>query len=354
MPCYSADAPPSSPQLPEKLGSVARRILNFKNDAFEPSPPPQLLDKLTNELLIVAVDAVWAAAAAAMTISGVARYRLLAWTVADARGATVPLDKPLALTVGKRIERQAIKTRADLASVADAAQAARDRAREAADRASEGGPAREGLPSELAAIDQAEQARLNELRDEVYIGFNELESLLPSESDVVPRVADETAEVRFPYLLGLDERDDYVAAIPPDLVAILGPDATQALWQFATRNGNRGPSEPDFWWSIELPGFAGWLMIDDPAFSGAVTAREHGFVLEELALAQEAARAARKRATECASDMEAMEETYEAEVARLQGALREAKGREDALQGVVAQWMGAHGVERGHGSGAEP
>ena len=306
-------------------------------------------------MLIDGVDAVWAVAAAATPqLSGVARYRLLAWAVADARGATVPLDKPLALTVGKRIERQAIKTRSDLALAADAAQAARDRAREAAGRASEGGPAREGLPSELAAIDQAEQADLKELRDEVYIGFNELDSLLPSESDGVPRVADETAGVRFPYLLGMNERDNYVAAMPPDLVATLGPDGTQALWQYATRYGKTGPSEPDVWWSLELPAFVVSLMRDDPAFSGAVTAQEHGYALEDIALAQEATRAANERATECASDMEAMEETYEAEVARLRGALREAKGREDALQGVIAQWMGAHGVERGHGSGAEP
>ena len=43
--------------------------------------------------------------------------------------------------------------------------------------------------------------------------------------------------------------------------------------------------------------------------------------------------------------MDAMEERHEAEVARLRGQLREAKAREDALQGVIAQWMSAHGVQ---------
>ena len=63
------------------------------------------------------------------------------------------------------------------------------------------------------------------------------------------------------------------------------------------------------------------------------------------------ARAADKRVAEFAKDMEAMEESHEAEVARLQGELREAKGREEALQSVVAQWMGAHG-HAGVGTGA--
>ena len=52
--------------------------------------------------------------------------------------------------------------------------------------------------------------------------------------------------------------------------------------------------------------------------------------------------------------MDAMEESHEAEVARLQGELREAKGREEALQGVIAQWMSAQGVQRVHESRVEP
>ena len=95
---------------------------------------------------------------------------------------------------------------------------ARDHAREAAGRAAEGGPLRDGLSAELAAIDQEEQRRLAALRDEVYIGFNELESLLPAAGDDAPRVADESAEVRFPYLL--EKPELYVAPVPADLVSV--------------------------------------------------------------------------------------------------------------------------------------
>ena len=73
-----------------------------------------------------------------------------------------------------------------------------------------------------------------------------------------------------------------------------------------------------------------------------------------MGIAQEGERAAEKRASECRTEMEEMEESYEAEVARLRGELREAKGREQALQGVIAQWMSAQGVQRVHESRVEP
>jgi hypothetical protein len=345
---FSSGASQSSSSLQEKLGSLARRIHAFEDGSFEPSPAPALLSQLTNELLVVAVDAVWAVAAAAKPeLSGVARFRLLAWAVADARGATLPLDKPLALTVGKRLERQAIKTRADLAAVVDGAQAAREQAREVAGRGCDGGPRQEALPGELATIDQEEQRRLTALHDEVYVGFNELESLLPTADDDAPRVADES-EVRFPYLL--EKPEHYVAPMPADLVSALGPDGTQALWGWAARyNGALLPSESDEWWSCKLPCFTNSLLRD--AAAAPVSAREHGYALEEVAIAQKAERAADKRVAEFAANMDAMEESHEAEVARLQGELREANGREEALKSVIAQWMGAHG-HTGVGTGA--
>ena len=39
----------------------------------------------------------------------------MAWVVADARGATEPLEKALADTVGKRLDKQAQKVREALA-----------------------------------------------------------------------------------------------------------------------------------------------------------------------------------------------------------------------------------------------
>ena len=337
---------------------MAQRILAFKDGCFEPSPPPQLLQQLTNELLIMAVDAVWkAAAAASPQPSGVARYRLLAWTVADARGAATPLDKPLALTVGKRLERQAIKTRADVAAVVEAAEAAREHAREAAGRCAEGGPRKEGVPAEIAAIDAAEQARIKELREEIYIGFIELESLLPvPNDDGAPRVTtDESVGVRFPYLL--ENPELHVPPIPLDLANALGPDGTQALWAYAADSPGRQPDEADGWWSSTLPGFVSWLQRRD-VHRQEDLARQRGFDQEDVSLAGEWTRRAEARASESAAAMEEMEESYEVEVARLQAQLREAqmrlhhaKGREEALQGVIAQWMRAQGVERGQQGG---
>ena len=61
---------------------------------------------LTDELLMVASDVVAAVATELEPkASGNAQWRLLAWTVAAARGATINLDTALALTVGKRLDR---------------------------------------------------------------------------------------------------------------------------------------------------------------------------------------------------------------------------------------------------------
>ena len=47
----------------EALQQLAKRILPFAKGEFTPSPPPALLDRLTDHLLVVASDAVEAAAA---------------------------------------------------------------------------------------------------------------------------------------------------------------------------------------------------------------------------------------------------------------------------------------------------
>ena len=84
---------------------LARRIRSFPEGQHTASPPPRLLHELTDEQIVVATRAVKAVAAEAPPLSGNRTYALLAWTVADARGAAVPLDRPLALTVGKRLDR---------------------------------------------------------------------------------------------------------------------------------------------------------------------------------------------------------------------------------------------------------
>ena len=105
-------------RVSDALQALARRLRSFPGGDFEPSPPPHLLDDLTDELLVAASDAV-AVVAAEVTprVAGRARYRLLAWTVADARGAQQPLSKAEAETVGKRLEAQAKRTREALAEI---------------------------------------------------------------------------------------------------------------------------------------------------------------------------------------------------------------------------------------------
>ena len=81
-----------------------------------PSPPPALLDTLTDELLVVASDVINAVAAEAQpTPSGKSLLRILAWLVADARGAVELLDKADAAKAGKRLDYQAKRIRESLA-----------------------------------------------------------------------------------------------------------------------------------------------------------------------------------------------------------------------------------------------
>jgi len=107
--------PTATPQVAEALKKLAQRIRTFAEGIFPPSPPPALLDRITDELLVLSSDVVAGVARDGQAISANAALRLLAWTVADARGATVALDGPLALTVGKRLNRQAQSVQASLA-----------------------------------------------------------------------------------------------------------------------------------------------------------------------------------------------------------------------------------------------
>ena len=107
--------------MTEALQKIARRVRTYTEGLYEPSMPPQLLDNITDELLVIASDAVTAVIAEEPALPGNARLRLLAWTVADARGATRPLEKPLALAVGKRLDRQAQSVQAVLLQAVECA-----------------------------------------------------------------------------------------------------------------------------------------------------------------------------------------------------------------------------------------
>jgi hypothetical protein len=144
---------------------------------------------ITDGLLVVAVDVVAAVAAEARpALSGRKQIRLLAWTLADARGAQTPMDKALAETVGKRLERQAQRVRPTLEAAAQAAAVAVEAARAAveSDPEMESKHTRQLCKADAAAFDEHER-----LRDEVYVGFNELNALLHPASSAED-VADST------------------------------------------------------------------------------------------------------------------------------------------------------------------
>ena len=99
--------------------------------------------------------------------------RLLAWLVADAMSADQPLDKRVALTVGKRLDRQCQKVRADLARVSADAEQTRRNLQDAASltqlRSAGPADADAALPDRLASISTSEHEQLDKLQYEVYI-----------------------------------------------------------------------------------------------------------------------------------------------------------------------------------------
>ena len=341
--------------MAKALVTSAERILACPQSTYTPSPPPPLLTQLTDFDLIVAKDAVWQAAAAAQPQpSSSARYRLLAWVVADARGAAQPLAPPTALKVGKRLEAQALKARGDFSAQRTCA-----RQEVAADAS-----LAPGLSRCLAAIDEAERLAMEKARREVYVGFHELEvaATAPAEPQLKPQLSRvecaklaAAAEMEAATQQQLAELPD----IPTSLACALGPDGVQVLWDHAVDTFAYA-TDADNVWTDALPSLVRKLLS-----KAADVAYDHEQELEKAqigadCLAYETARAERatKKMLEYGSEVDAMEEAHAAEIARLQGELREAravaKGREEALQGVIAQWMSAQGVQRDHGSRAEP
>ena len=104
LPLYTAGDDVRRAELSEALGELAQRILTFPEGKHEPSAPVQLLHQLTDEILVLAADAVDAVMAKQQPRpSGKAQFRLLGWTVADARGATTLLDNSLADQTTRRL-----------------------------------------------------------------------------------------------------------------------------------------------------------------------------------------------------------------------------------------------------------
>ena len=272
-------------------------------------------------------------------LSGNGVFKLLAWTVADARGATTPLDKPLALTVGKRLQRQAESVRTKLQGI-------RDRWRDertCIERESRGNAHSEAmLPSLLEWAFEKEKSALYDAQTEVYIGFHELETDAEEEEhDAEPERAPTPAPapapdmqpapthtVHFPWLLHDEPHPE--CPIPPDLVAALdSTEAADLLWE-QSREWVCQPQTAADWWSHGLPRFAARLVLELrlQRETGMRTASQHCEDLTCLEAELETAKQSRERAY--AGWIAADEE-----IAEVEGQLREAKGREDALHEVI-------------------
>ena len=345
--------------------SYARRLMPFEGGNFSPSPPPPLLTKLTDYDLIVAKDAVWQVAAEKQPPpSGKARYRLLAWVVADARGASQPLAPAVAEKVGKRLEAQALKAQGRFSEE-------RSRARDAA--AADASLAA-GLRAALAAIDEAERCAMEAARSEVYVGFHELE-MPPPPPQAVPdgtapdhaeldtalsrteraRAAAELAEREREQAREL-ERQQALPDIPAELASALGPDGVQTLWCVATErcwSRHKIPESGD-WWKM-LPELVKSL-IEDSAIKECefqIThiqmkqaetrgwrrgrAEEIDLMVVEAKRRTEEAERRTEEAEEQEIELTQRLEASEAEVERLRLQLSEARGRESALEGVISR-----------------
>lgn len=361
---HAADAEEDR-ELQTALERVAARILPFTQGDFAPSPPPRLLNKLTDNDLVLARLAVWRVAAQQEPPpSGAARFRLLAWTVADARGAPEPLSNAVALKVGKRLEAQALSVRNESYD-----QPRLDRlavmSRMEADPSF--GPSVEAA---IAAIDETARLATERSRREVYVGFHELQpSLPPAPTAPPPDSSDEDQPapspstdskpahracpsregrvVQFPWLLEEHLREQGLrkdpVPIPPDLAEALGPEDVQV---FLARTDLSIYTSSAVWWSVALPSFARSLLCElaEQRVQHREAARKIIARIDDDERRHERITEYHKKLLANYEEMlglkdevhkESLEEANST-IAELRVQLREAKAREDALHAVIA------------------
>ena len=267
----AAHLPQVPKEVPQAILERARSgSSRQKTVCFDRSVGREFAKEITDGLLIDIQGAVNAAAdAATPKLSGLARKRLMAWVVIDAVSSPAVLGKTAADKAGGRIWVQAQRVSAALQDASDeaASNRAAARAAAAADSVLEA-----GLATELAAIDAAEKGTLNELRDEVYIGFHELETAsppLPSLLACVPgtgtdeavpaslgphadtRTSSSSSGIRYPYLQPIIRTPEEAPEVPADLRHKLGVDGCNLLdSKYAGWMKGRDPEE---WWAHCLP-----------------------------------------------------------------------------------------------------
>ena len=306
---------------------LARRILQHPEGDFTPSPPPRLLDNITDDNLMVAWDAVVAAAAAMEAApSGVKQQTALAWLLADARGAKRALGKEVATKAGKRLATHADRVSKAAAKATSIAAADRERVSEAA----RSDPAlRAKLRSDLAGIDRVEEAVRQKRIDEVYRNFTEFEELLQTGGGHGVH-ADTTECLRAPFHL-----DPILppVAMPPDLAAALGPEGCLALTAHRSEVGF-GFVHGDDWWTIGLPGFTTQLMYELEREKAALAREKHARDEDNDAHCDEVQAEWTRHANE-RSEWEWEQDALHARIAALEGEQRQAQGREEALHEVI-------------------
>lgn len=326
----------------EALLVMARRIVAYPAGNFAPSAPPRVLETITDANLDVAFEvAATVGAEATPKLSGSAEQRLLAWLVADARGATVVLDPPSAERVGKRLKKQALKVRADVADVPQWAEDERARVRAAANAS----PAlRPQLRADLAAIDAAEQRKLQAPQEEIYVGFHELDQL---ELRATPADGGPDGSLRAPWAL---EPEPPSIPIPPDLAALLGDDGCRAA--LASRESLGPILCAEDWWTLGLPHTVGDLMMKLRSAEGRVAELE-----DRTRRGLQSLTSIQQEVTAALFELGAREE-LERENTRLRAEVQVAQGTEEALHEVIRRlssgsrvlsWPGG----RVQGSGAE-
>ena len=185
--------------------------------------------------------------------SGKAQLRLLAWLVADARGAAVLLDKADAAVAGKRLEYQAQRVRQSLTLATETAEEQRAIL---AEQAAETTPAE--VEQARAEIDREEQQIYNFHQGEVYVGFHELEDILPRAEPLA------VGQPRYPELVEhqtLPQRP--LPSMPPDLAAALDTAVCEEMRaRFASTSAWAYNDDPEehVWWTQLLPDFVAELV----------------------------------------------------------------------------------------------
>ena len=307
-----------SAEVTAALRQRATRLLPFAEGNFAASGPPSLLDVLTDASLVVASGIVHEEAA---QLSGKAKLRLLAWLLADARGATTPIDKKLAETVGKRLDAQVKRVLSAIEEARSTAEQQRAEARTAAALIGQ-----EVSAEKLAAIDATERQALDAPNKEVYVGFWELgaggsEALAPAAA-LPPHAAvlaigpeEPEPEPVPPEVLDRWEQEDRPnfsrwrhegGPMPPHIARCLGEEGCRMLARELAYNRDATGSEI---LEIFIPSLVKGLL--------ARCAREEQYHAAELQLVREALEEERR------------------EVARAQASEREA---EDELDRMLSNW----------------